>query len=443
MLPAVISDIERRSAESDTEVARIFRRTRMLAVLVFGIFGSWAAFATITGALIAPGFIVVEDNAKVVQHLTGGTVEALLVREGAVVEAGAPLIRLDRTQVQSQLQILQGQIDEMTIRQARLDASRRQSNVIVLPPEIEARRAIPSVARVIDLESILLETSQRTFDGQSAQLRERLQQVEEEAKGLNEQLGARESQVRIIGSELRDLESLLEKNLVPRSRVTALQRERARLLGDIGSFTADLARGRARMSELRHQLLSLEQSRQNEMTQEARETASKLSELMERRIAVEDTLRNIEIRSPVAGTVHQLNVTTIGGVIRPGEALMKIVPANPDVVVEVRIQPRDIDQVRVGQAANVHLMAANQPTTLSLEGTLVLVAPDITVEPATQLRYFLGRVKVKPESLVRANVPRIIPGMPTDVFIRTEERTPLSYFVRPLVDQAARAFRER
>lgn len=433
----------RQAQSAGNQIKRQMQTSLVAAVLLFGVGGAWASLVDLSGAVIAPGFVIVESNSKAVQHLTGGIVDKVLVRDGSQVKSGDLLVRLDETQVRAQLQIMLGQIDEALARQARLDAERSGQTSILLPATLAARQTDPAVNRIVSLERIVLDSRTKAFAGQRAQLDERIVQINLETEGLDGQLVARRTQVRLINNELRDLEQLFARNLVPLSRVSGLRREVSRLTGDVGSLVAEMAKARARIAETELQIIQIDQQRRSDVTTEARDTASRLAELQERRLVLEDQLNRIEIRSPSDGVVHQLATVNPGGVVRPGEVLMRIVPTAEELSLEVRVQPRDIDQVWVGQQASIRLAAANQPTIVNIEGTLAAISPDLVFEPVQQQRYFVGRVKITRDAAVTAGVPPLKPGMPVDVFIRTGDRTALSFLLKPLVDQASRAFRER
>jgi HlyD family secretion protein len=440
-LPPPLADEPEPSAAR--EIRRYKRNSLITLVLVFGLGGSWAAFATISGAVIAQGFAVVESNARSIQHLSGGVIKTIAVREGQKVAAGDLLIQLDETQARSQREIAHSQLLELKVRRARLEAERLGADTMSLPEEVADNAINGALIRMIMLEKVVLESRQRVAAGQEEQLRERVRQTELDIEGVETQVQARTRQIELINSELADLERLFARNLVPMQRVAALRREQARLVGERGMLVSDGAKSRARIAEIELQILQLAQQRRSDINQEARETAARLSEATDRLAALDDTLSRIEIRSPSAGVVHQLSVFTNGGVVRPGETLMRIVPDNDLIVFEGRIQPRDIDQVRIGQPASVRLLAANQPTTHSIEGAVTALSPDITFDAASQQRFFTVKVAVNQDAITRAQIVRLVPGMPADLFIKTDDRTPLSYLLRPLLDQAARAFRER
>jgi HlyD family secretion protein len=425
------------------EIWRYKRNSLITLFLIFGIGGGWATFATISGAVISQGIAVLESNARSIQHLSGGVIQTILVREGQRVAMGDLLVRLDETQVRSQREIAYSQLLELKVRRARLEAERLGADTMSLPEEVADNATSGPLMRMIMLEKVVLDSRQRVAAGQEEQLRERIRQTEIDIEGTQTQVQARARQIELIGTELTGLEQLFARNLVPMQRVAALRREQARLVGERGMLVSEAAKSRARIAEIELQILQIGQQRRSEINQEARETAARLSEATDRLSALDDTLNRIEIRSPASGIVHQLAIFTNGGVVRPGETLMRIVPDDDPIVFEGRIQPRDIDQVRIGQPSSVRLLAANQPTTSNMEGVVTALSPDITFDSATQQRYFTVKVSVSQEAMSRAQIPRLVAGMPADLFIRTDDRTPLSYLLRPLLDQAARAFRER
>jgi HlyD family secretion protein len=442
----VLADAVRSPAPATTPalISRYKRKSMFVSFVFVLLGGGWAALAPISGAVIASGHVVVESNARSVQHLTGGVVERIHVRDGQTVAAGELLVKLDETQARAQLSIAQTQRNELVVRKARLEAEHAGLSAIEPSGDLAALMDDPGVQRQLALEQIVLDSRVKIAEGQAQQFKERVRQVELDIDGLAEQLKARRRQLDLITAEVQGLEGLFARNLVSMVRISGVRREQARLQGDIGNVNSDIARSRAKIAETELQLIQLEQQRRNDINQEAREVATKLAEANERIVILQDTLNRVEIRSPAAGVVHQLSVFTQGGVVRAGDTLMRIVPTNEVMVFEARIQPKDIDQVRVGQPVAVRLLAANQATAQSIAGTLERVSPDITLDAATQQRYFTAKVSVNPAVVEpRTAATKLVPGMPADLFIQTDERTALSYMLKPIIDQATRAFRER
>ncbi|MBS7542961.1 HlyD family type I secretion periplasmic adaptor subunit [Ancylobacter oerskovii] len=410
-------------------------------VLVLGG-GGWAAMAALNGAVVAAGTVVVESSGKRIQHPEGGVVGTIAVKEGQHVGAGERLLRLDDTVTLANLMVVDTQLVELSARRARLEAERDGRDAVSHAPDLVARREEANVARAIDGE-ISLFTSRRTaMDGQVSQLRTRIGQLGDEVEGLNAQIAAKSVEIGFIKEEIAGTDELYRKGLAPLTRLRSLQRDKARISGERGQLQADLARTRGRISETELQILQLDQDRRAEVIEQLREIEGKWAELQERRIAAQDKLTRVELRAPVAGIVHQLDVHTVGGVISPGQTVMMIVPGGDALVIEAKISPADIDQVLVGQIAEIRLAAFNQKTTPEIEGVVSRVSADLTRDEKTGLSYYVAQITLPPAQTERLGGLKLIPGMPAEVFLQTGERTALSYLVKPLRDQIARAMRE-
>jgi HlyD family secretion protein len=410
-------------------------------LLVVGV-GGWAAFTEFSGAVIASGQVMVESNVKKVQHPIGGVVGELHVRDGHPVQAGDILVRLDDIQSRANLAILTKARDELIARQARGEAERDGTVEIVFPPELHSRSSDPDVALAILGERLQFETRRRTREGQKAQLKERVAQLEREIDGYNAQIVAKLNQLEWIGKELTGIHELWQKKLVPYTRVTNLEREKERLDGERGQLIATIWQSRGKITETNLQILQIDQDMRAEVGRELTDMRARLSEIVEKKIAAEDQLRRIDVRSPQNGVVHQLGVHTIGGVVGPGEVIMLIVPESDALSIEVKVQPQDIDQVRVGQLAFVRLSAFNQQTTPELNGEVGRISADVSEDQKSGLRHYTVRITVPDSEVARLRGLRLLPGMPAEVFIQTSLRTVMSFLVRPLWDQIGRAFRE-
>jgi len=436
--PAVLPS---RSREA---VRRHARAGLAVVVLMFGGVLVWAATADLSGAVVASGFVTVESNVKKVQHPTGGVVGELLVREGQEVAAGQIVLRLDETATRAGLRILSNQLRQLEGRRARLEAERGEGLDLAFPPSLLAAAATDAeAARVVQGERAVFETRRNARNGQKSQLRERISQLAREIEGLSAQLEAKEKELALIRIELKGVEDLYRKNLLPITRFTLMQREETRLLGERGELISRIAASRGRISETELQILNLDQDMRSEVARDLREAEGRIAETAERLVAAEDQLRRVELRAPVAGSVNQLAVHTVGGVVQAGELLMTIVPRDEPLTVEARVSPLDIEPVRKGSAATVRLTALNQRTTPELEGVVDNVSGDLVRDQATQSAYYAVRITLPPSELAKLGASKLIPGMPAESFIRTDPRTVFDYLVRPLRDNLARAFRER
>ena len=416
----------------------------IVGFVTFGI-GGWAATSELTGAVIGQGVLVVDSSVKKVQHPTGGVVGELRVREGDKVLAGDILLRLDETQTLANATIVSKSFDELVARQARLEAERDNADQITFPKLLLERTRDPAseAARAIAAERSLFDLRRQARGGQKAQLKERSAQLQEEIKGYLGQAEAKQREVDFVHKELEGVRTLFEKKLVPMNRLTALERDTARLEGERSQLSGMTAQAKGKIAEIELQIIQIDQDLRTEVGKDLIETRSKISELAERKTAAVDQLYRIDIRAPQSGRVHQLTVHTVGGVISPGEQIMLIVPDADALAVEVKIAPRDIDQVYVGQAASMRFAAFDQKTTPEIEGEVSLVSADLMQDQRTGMSYYTARVLLNPEEVARLGNAKLLPGMPVDVFIKTPGRTALSYLIKPLRDQAERAFKER
>lgn len=416
----------------------------LVAFLVVGV-GGWAGTTEVSGAVIAQGTLVVDSSVKKVQHPTGGIVGELRVKDGDRVKSGDILIRLDETVTRANLAIVTKNLDELAARQTRNEAERDGESALVFPAGLKARAGSdPEVARLLAGETRLFETRRTTRDGQRAQLRERVAQLREQIEGLTQQTGAKQSEIELIRQELEGVRELWRKNLVQISRMTALQRDAARLEGERGQLIAATAEAKGKIAETELQILQVDQEMRSEVGKELAEIRAKQSEYTERRVSAEDQLKRIDIRAPQDGFVHQLAVHTVGGVITgQGEPLMLIVPEDDSLRVEARIQPQDIDQMHLGQKAMVRFSSFNQRTTPEVEATVSMVAADVSQDSKTGTPFYTIYIKVPPNELDRLGKVKLIPGMPAEAFVQTSSRTVISYLTKPLYEQITRSFREK
>jgi HlyD family secretion protein len=413
-----------------------------VVALLAGGGGGLTATTELSGAVIAPGVMVVDTNVKKVQHPTGGVVGELRVRDGDQVKAGDVVVRLDETLTQANLAIVVNGLTELWARQGRLEAERDGAKTITFLPEI-AREADREVARVMAGEQALFETRRRAREGQKAQLKERIGQLKEQINGLDDQIRAKKREIELIHQELEGVRDLWRKNLVQIQRVTALERDAARLEGERGSLVSSIAQTKGKITETELQILQIDQDLRTEVGKELAEIRGKIAELVERKVAAEDQLKRIDIRAPQDGMVHQSSVHTVGGVITAGEAIMLIVPQADALTVESKLMPQDIDQVRPGQTAALRFSAFNQRTTPELNGLVTRVSADLTTDQRTGATYYTVRISISDEQVARLGGLRLLPGMPVEAFIQTGERTVLSYLTKPFTDQAARSFKGR
>ena len=413
------------------------------AIVLVLTLGGWAATTEFAGAVIAPGQLVVNSNVKKVQHPTGGVVGELLVQEGDRVREGNVVARLDDTQARANLAILVKALDENAARAAREEAERDDSDHVEFPKELLERRNNPDVAKAVDGERRQFDMRRTGREGKRAQLKERIAQLRDEVRGNESQIDSKKKQVDWVAKELAGVHDLWSKNLIPYARLTALEREKERLEGERGQLIAAIAQARGKITETELQILQVDQDMRSEVGKDLAEIRAKTAELVEKKVAAEDQLKRVDIRAPIDGVVFQKTVHTVGGVITAGEVLMLVVPEADALEAEVKVQPQDIDQVRLGQNAILRFPAFNQRTTPELNGEVNRLSADVAEDQKTGARYYTVRIAIPASEIERLKGLKIVPGMPVECFIQTSPRTVMSFLVKPLHDQISRAFREK
>ncbi|MBB4040687.1 HlyD family secretion protein [Microvirga flocculans] len=425
---------------------RILRQSSIGGMAMIALFGGtiglWAATSTLSGAVVAGGQFVVDTSLKKVQHSTGGIVGELRVKEGDRVSQGDLLIRLDETVTRANLQVVAKQLDEYLGRQARLEAERDGASEVMTPPEFANRLTDPAVQKIMSSERTLFTARRASRDAQKDQLRKRIAQSQDEIGGLKAQQQAKAREAALIVDELKGVRDLYERNLVPITRLNALERDAASIEGQRGQLIAAVAQAESRIAETEFQIIQIDEQMRAEAVQELREIQAKVAEYTERRVAAEDQLKRIDIRAPSDGYVHQLNVHTIGGVISPAEPVMNIVPINDKLELEAKVLPNEIDQVKLGQKATVKVHASNARMIPDLHGSVSRISADVSRDQQTGTTFYTIRIELPQQELKKLENIHLIAGMQAEVFVEVNQRTPFEYFFKPMQEQIARAFRE-
>jgi HlyD family secretion protein len=414
----------------------------IVAVLLFGL-GGWASTAELSGAIIASGSVVVDSNVKKVQHPTGGVVGELNVHDGDHVKAGDILIRLDETVTQANLAIVTKGLIELYARKARLAAERDGAATVAAPKELADHLEHPEVKEALASERKLFDLRRQARIGQKDQLRERIAQLQEQITGLTAQQDAKTKETALINQELQGVRDLYAKNLVPLNRLTSLQRDAAKIEGERGQLIASAAEAKGKVTETQLQIIQVDQDLSSDVAKELRETDSKIGEYVERKVTAEDQLKRTDIRAPQDGIVFQSTANTVGGVVAAGDPIMLIVPESDNLLVEVKVDPKDIDQVQFNQPVVLRFTSFNVRTTPEINGTVVRIAADTTTDQRTGQSYYLVRIAMTADEVKHLGDGKLTPGMPVEAFIQTGERTVLSYLIKPLHDQLMRSFREK
>jgi HlyD family secretion protein len=413
-----------------------------LIVLVFG-FGLWAAFASISGAIVASGRVEVEQNRQVVQHPDGGVVAEIRVVEGQTVQAGDVLMRLDGVQIKSEFAIVDGTLTEIRARKARLEAERDGAARVTYPPDLlDQAAARPDVAEQVEGQTKLFEARAETSAREAEQLARRIEQIRSQITGIDAQSAALQTQLELIRKELASQQSLLDKGLAQASAVLALQREEARLLGLVGDLTSQRAEAGERITENEVQITRIAVLRREQATTELREIGPQELELAEKRRTLAEQIDRLDIRAPVGGVVLGLAVTTPQAVVRPADPLLYIVPQDRPLVISAQVPPIHIDQVHVGQEAELVFSAFSSRTTPHLKGKVTVISADSFTDQQTRAAYYKIEVVLEPGEIDKLGDQVLVPGMPVETFLQTGARSPISYLLKPFTDYFNMAFRE-
>lgn len=413
-----------------------------LAMLVGGL-GVWAIKTRLAGAIVSSGVIEVQSNRQVVEHLDGGVVGEIFVRDGDVVAEGDLLLRLDDTFLSSEQTIVESQLFELLARRARLEAERDGANseqLAVRLQEVQEEYNVPP--ELIAGQQRLFDARLETLAKQTEQLGKQRIQIESEIEGTQAQLVSLRRQVELFQDELEDQQSLLNRGLTQASRVLALQREEVSLTGEIGRLEAAVARLKGQIASTEIQILELTSTRREEAITTLRDVQTQVSELSERRLSLTERLSRLDIRAPVTGSVYDSQVFALQSVIQPGEPMMYVVPQDTPLLVAARVDAIHVDQLHVGQPVALRFPAFNQRDTPELDGYVVNVSADTFTDEQTGFTFYRAEVAPEDGQIERLNGQELLPGMPVETMIKTDERTPLSYLVKPMADYFNRAFRE-
>ncbi len=414
-----------------------------MLILSFGLGGVWAGFTKISGAVIAQGTIGVASKIKTIQHLDGGIVEEILVRDGDKVEVNDVLIRLDETSLRANLNIVSNNLYELLARKDRLLAESENKEQIEFSQQLQNNQHLPLVKQIMQSKIALFETRKNTRLGQKAMLRKKIEQLNEQIAGLEAQIKAKEEQAKIIAQNIEKKQKAVKEGIISQDDMDELKTQHAGLLGNIGELKSNVAKIGSTIAETELQILQIDVVFLENVQQELREVNTKISELAEQKKAIEEKLERTLIRAPVAGIVHNLSIHTIGGVIGAGRPILQIIPINERLIIEARIETKDIDQVKIGQIASVNLSAFDMQTTPMLNGEVINVSAAQLIDEKTNFPYYSVEVEILESELERLKDDQILlPGMPAEVFIQTGERTPLDYLLKPLKVQIMRAFKE-
>jgi HlyD family secretion protein len=411
----------------------------LAVILVFGGFLAWAMLAPLASAVIAPGVVKVDSERKQIQHLDGGIVQQIFVRNGDVVEAGDILLTLDPTQAGASLAVLESALFSAKVQKMRLEAERDQAEVLQFA---QMQDASEQEQTLLDAQLMLFTARQSVQVSQKQILEQQIDHLRKEIEGLTAQTRAKRRQIKISSQELLELRSLLDRGLTDKVRVLQLDRELAELQGELGELSSDVAGAWTTIDEKRLEIVRIERSFREQVLAELRETEQQLLDLRERVVAARHKLAHTEVRAPVEGIVVAVGVHTLGGVVAPGDVLLEIVPSNDELVVEAKLNPNDVDDVSLAMPARIKFSGLKQRVAPELNGSVNYVSADTLLDEQSGVHYYQVKISVPASEVKRMQQAQLQPGMPAEVFIQTGERTPMDYLLQPLLDSFDRAWRE-
>ena len=443
-LPAIVANressparLESLTVETGIEAPR--RAGILIALLVFGVFGLWAALAPISGAAHAPGTVTVRSYKQVVQHLEGGMIRDILVRNGDVVEAGAPLLILDSTQSVAQLEIASAQFVALSALEARLIAERDGLDSINFPAHLNTDDA--NAREEMNVQMQIFAARKASREGSVAVLEQRIEQLKSRVVGLQAMQSSKEELAASFEEELKDVRLLLEEGFADKLRLRELERSHAMLKGEAAELVANISATEIQAGETQLQILQLNNEFQADVVNELGEIQPRLKDIRERMTALNDIVERTVIRAPVAGVVNGMQYHTVGGVIGPGNPIADVVPQSDELIVEASVSPLDIDRVHVGQDATIRFSSFSSAVP-TIFGTVIGVSADAVTDRNTGASFYLARVQVTPEGMQELGDLALVPGMPAEVFIASGSRTFLQYVMKPFSNALARSLIE-
>jgi HlyD family type I secretion membrane fusion protein len=415
----------------------------LVIVLTFGVIGGWSAFARLDSAVVASGVVTLESSRKTIQHFEGGMIKSILVHEGQHVEQGDLLFKLDAVQSQANADLVGNQLYGLQAQEARLIAERDGAAQITFPRDFSTDKENPVLKEAINDQLKQFEERRASLSGQISILESRIKQFGSQIDGTTVEKAATVEQLGFINNELEDLRGLLAKNLVQKTRVLSMERERSRLEGVIGHAVADIAKTQNDIGEAHLQIEQLHKKFSEEVNAQIVDVRAKIADLQQKSTVTSDVLRRNEIRAPRSGTVQNLHVTTIGGVIRPGEPLLELIPDDEGMVINAMVSPSDIDVIETGMEAEVRFSAFHGQILPLITGKVESISRDRIIDEQSKQPYFLARIVINKDNVPAMVKDHIRAGMATEVVVPTGERTVISYLVRPLRNRASGALREK
>lgn len=438
-LPALVDGAELSAVPTDE--MPVVRAGMILLVAAFGGLLLWSLLAPIAKGVVASGLVAMDSNRKTIQHLEGGIVSEILVRDGDVVKAGQVLLRLDEVTSQAQRDVLFGQFLTAKAQEARFITERDGGKTISFPAELQGPGDNGRNAAIRGSEEEVFKSRRDALAGQLSIYEQRIKQLDEQSKGLAAMVAANTEQITLIDSELEGLQQLFEKGYASKTRLLELQRRRAELDGERGNYQAEIARSKVAVGEARLQIIQVRKTFEEDVAKGLSEAQSRVFDLQDRLTSATDVLQRREVKATTDGIIVSSRVHTVGGVVRGGDPLMELVPSNDDMIIEAMVLPLDIDVAVTGMEAEVKFSALSTRHIPILLGTVETVAADATTDQHGN-RYYVARVRVPKAELVKLGGQKLVPGMPAEVLIKAGERSVIEYLMKPLTDSFFKAFKE-
>lgn len=426
------------------DTSSLFLTGSLLFLLLFGGLGGWMYFASISGAVIGSGLVAVHGKPKVLQHLDGGIITEINVADGDFVTQNALLVKLDDTLLRANVEIYSNRLRESTARRARLIAERDGETSIVKWSDGILTLLNVEIDEAIKIgQQKLFDVRKTTRMGQISQLKKKISQYDNQKFGAKALKNSKKVQINLLEEELRGVRILKSKGLAPTTKLLALERQKEELVGLSAQHDGELSRISNLIGETEIQILQIEREFQQRVLTELREIDQEVNSITQQLHSTAEKLHRVEVRSPVSGIVHELSVSTIGGVVLPGKPILQVIPQNEDYEIVANFEPQFIDELSPGQKVILRFTTFNQRTTPEIDGQVKHISPDSVVNPKTGVPFYKVTIEIPPIQLARLEGNKLIPGMPVETFVQTDERSPLNYLLKPLLDQIRHVGREQ
>jgi HlyD family secretion protein len=428
---------------NSSSMRRLMRWFILSSFIVFFGIGGWAVAAKVDSAVVTSGTFAVQSSAQAVQHLEGGVIGAILVKEGELVQEGQVLVRLDTAKVTADASIFERKLIDLTAQKARLEAEHLDRTTISRPEiSIPSKQAESAMRAAFAAEENFMNERRFTRMSQLSQQQERKHQVERQIDGFSERYKALKEELAQVTAELADQRMLDSKGLIRRPVLRQTEREVSRLKGEMGDIEARIAGARSQLTEIQFKIAELTQNARSEVLRQLQAVTASLAETEEQLSAARDRLQRLDIRAPRTGLVHELMVHTIGGIVSPGQKLMSIIPSAEPLIVNAKIRPDEVNQVHLEQPATIRISSFKLPVPVELEGLVTNVSPDQVVSSQSGQAYFTVKIAIAQGERRKLEGKELTPGLPAEVLIRGDTRRVITYLTQPLTDKLAITFRE-